>query len=52
MGESKGYNYKKLDNGGQALDQVPKFLTDIAEQKKKQLGDFDYNKPEYEDKTS
>lgn len=20
MGESKGYNYKKLDNGGQALD--------------------------------
>lgn len=27
LGESKGYNYKKLDNGGVSLKEIPKFAT-------------------------
>ena len=30
LGESKNYNYKKLDNGGVSLKEILKFATDIT----------------------
>jgi hypothetical protein len=30
LGESKNYNYKKYDNGGISLKDIPKFTTKIT----------------------
>lgn len=34
MGESRGYNYKKLDNGGVDLKEIPDFSNEITAKKK------------------
>jgi hypothetical protein len=40
LGESKNYNYKKFDNGGIILKELPKFTTEITRSKQEQLGKF------------
>jgi hypothetical protein len=49
MGESKNYNYKKLDNGGVSMKEIPKFTTEITLNKKVEMGTFEYNRQEFDD---